>query len=277
MRRRSNEERSGGRGDEAEWMAEHFDEQRTHLRAVAYRMLGSLTEADDALQEAWLRVSRADASAIENLGGWLTTIVTRVCLNMLRSRGTRREDLMGPYVPDPIVAAEGTNDPEAEALLADSVGLALNVVLETLTPAERLAFVLHDMFAVPFDEIAPMVGRSPDAARQLASRARRRVQGSAAVPDADAGASAARWSTRSSPRRGVHRAARQGRRHRHARGSRAHRPSRPQRPRRSVTGPPSLRAHHRPGRACGRGTPATSARCRARARPSRSPDLPRTR
>jgi len=171
--------------DGHEWLAERFEEQRTHLRAVAYRMLGSLSEADDAVQESWLRLSRSDASDIENLGGWLTTVVARVCLNMLRSRETRREEPMSAYVPDPIVSREGELNPDDEVLLADSVGLALLVVLETLAPAERLAFVLHDMFAVPFDEIAPMVGRSPTAARQLASRARRRVQGAVAAPDPD--------------------------------------------------------------------------------------------
>ena len=171
--------------DEHEWLAERFEANRTHLRAVAYRMLGSLSEADDAVQEAWLRLSRSDTSGVENLGGWLTTVVARVCLDMLRSRKSRREEPLGAHVPDPIVSREDGIDPEHEALLADSVGLALLVVLETLAPAERLAFVLHDMFAVPFDEIAPIVGRSPTAARQLASRARRRVQGAATVPDAD--------------------------------------------------------------------------------------------
>ena len=171
--------------DEHEWLAERFEEHRTHLRAVAYRMLGSVSEADDAVQEAWLRLSRSDSREIENLGGWLTTVVGRVCLNMLRSRRTRREDPLEVHVPEPIVSREDGLDPEQEALLADSVGLALLVVLETLTPAERLAFVLHDMFAVPFDEIGPMVGRSPAAARQLASRARRRVQGEAPAPDPD--------------------------------------------------------------------------------------------
>jgi RNA polymerase sigma factor (sigma-70 family) len=172
--------------DENDWLAERFEEHRTHLRAVAYRMLGSVSEADDAVQEAWLRVSRADASTVENLRAWLTTVVARVCLNVLRSRRTRRErPLDDVHVPDPIISrAEGV-DPEHEALLADSVGLALLVVLETLTPAERLAFVLHDMFAVPFDEIGSMVGRSPTAARQLASRARRRVQGEAPRPNPD--------------------------------------------------------------------------------------------
>jgi RNA polymerase sigma factor (sigma-70 family) len=171
--------------DEREWLAERFEEHRAHLRAVAYRMLGSLSEADDAVQEGWLRLSRSDANDIENLGGWLTTVVARVCLNMLRSRRTHREEPMSVHVPDPVVGREDEFDPDHEVLLADSVGLALLVVLETLDPAERLAFVLHDMFAVPFDEIAPMVGRSPTAARQLASRARRRVQGAAAVPDTD--------------------------------------------------------------------------------------------
>src|SRR5437868_5153367 len=171
--------------DERGWLGERFEEQRTHLRAVAYRMLGSLSEADDAVQAAWLRLSRSNASEIENLGGWLTTVVARVSLNMLRSRRTRREEPLGVHVPEPIVdRADGTH-PEHEALLADSVGLALLVVLETLTPPERLAFVLHDMFAVPFDEIAPIVDRSPEAARQLASRARRRIRRRAPIPDAD--------------------------------------------------------------------------------------------
>jgi RNA polymerase sigma factor (sigma-70 family) len=171
--------------DEKDWLAEQFEEQRPHLRAVAYRMLGSLSEADDAVQDAWLRLSRADTSEVENLAGWLTTVVARVSLNMLRSRKTRREQPLDVHVPDPIVdPADGTN-PEHEALLADSVGLALLVVLETLTPPERLAFVLHDMFAVPFDEIATILDRSPEAARQLASRGRRRVRGTAPVPDAD--------------------------------------------------------------------------------------------
>jgi RNA polymerase sigma factor (sigma-70 family) len=171
--------------DERDWLAERFEEHRTRLRAVAYRMLGSLSEADDAVQEAWLRLSRTEASEIENLGGWLTTVVARVSLNMLRSRNVRREESLGVRLPDPIVDRADGTDPEHEALLADSVGLALLVVLETLSPPERLAFVLHDIFAVPFDEIAPIVDRSPEAARQLASRARRRVQGEAAVPDAD--------------------------------------------------------------------------------------------
>jgi RNA polymerase sigma-70 factor (ECF subfamily) len=171
--------------DDQQWLAERFEEHRTRLRAVAYRMLGSLSEADDAVQDAWLRVSRADTGAVENLGAWLTTIVARVSLNILRSRNTRREQSLDVHVPDPIVDPADGTDPEHEALLADSVGLALLVVLEMLSPAERLAFVLHDMFAVPFEEIAPIVERSPEAARQLASRARRRVRGAAPVPDAD--------------------------------------------------------------------------------------------
>jgi RNA polymerase sigma factor (sigma-70 family) len=171
--------------DERDRLAQRFEENRTHLRAVAYRMLGSVSEADDAVQEAWLRLSRADAGEVDNLRAWLTTVVGRVCLDMLRSRRSRNEEPLGPRVPEPLVSAADGPDPEHEALLADSVGLALLVVLETLTPAERLAFVLHDMFAVPFDEIAPVVDRSPAAARQLASRARRRVQGARATPDAD--------------------------------------------------------------------------------------------
>jgi RNA polymerase sigma factor (sigma-70 family) len=171
--------------DERDWLAQRFEEHRTRLRAVAYRMLGSLSEADDAVQEAWLRLSRTDTSEVENLGGWLTTVVARVSLNMLRSRNVRREEPIGVHMPDPIVDRTDGTDPEHEALLADSVGLALLVVLETLSPPERVAFVLHDIFAVPFDEIAPIVDRSPEAARQLASRARRRVQGEKTVPDAD--------------------------------------------------------------------------------------------
>ncbi len=163
-------------------LARRFEEHRSHLRAVAYRMLGSLSEADDAVQEAWLRFSRADTTDVENLGAWLTTVVARVSLNILRARRARREE---PMMPDPIVDHPGATDPEHEALLVDSVGLALLVVLDTLTPAERLAFVLHDIFAVPFDEIAPIVDRSPEAARQLASRARRRVRGERTAPDAD--------------------------------------------------------------------------------------------
>ena len=172
--------------DEHEWLADRFEEHRPHLRAVAYRMLGSLAEADDAVQDTWLRLTRAGADEVENLGGWLTTVVARVCLNMLRSRATRREEPLGPHLPDPVISPPGTLQPEEEALLADSVGLALLVVLDSLSPAERLAFVLHDMFELPFDEIAPMVGRSPTAARQLASRARRRVRGAELpAPDPD--------------------------------------------------------------------------------------------
>jgi RNA polymerase sigma factor (sigma-70 family) len=174
--------------DDQQWLAERFEEHRPRLRAVAYRMLGSLSEADDAVQDAWLRVSRADTSEVENLGAWLTTIVARVSLNLLRSRKTRREASLDVHVPDPVIDPVDGTDPEHEALLADSVGLALLVVLETLTPPERLAFVLHDMFGVPFEQIAPIVDRSSDAARQLASRARRRVRGAAPVPDADVSA-----------------------------------------------------------------------------------------
>jgi RNA polymerase sigma factor (sigma-70 family) len=171
--------------DDRDWLAGRFEGHRPHLQAVAYRMLGSLTEADDAVQEAWLRLSRSEASEIENLGGWLTTVVARVSLNMLRSRATRREGPLDAAVPDLIVSpAEGT-DPEQQAVLADSVGLALLVVLETLSPTERLAFVLHDMFGVPFEEIAGLIDRSPATARQLASRARRRVRDQAPGPDAD--------------------------------------------------------------------------------------------
>ena len=168
-----------------EWLAQEFEEQRPRLRAVAYRMLGSMSEADDAVQDAWIRVSRADTNEIENLGAWLTTIVARVSLNMLRSRNTRREAPLDVHVPDPIIDPADGTDPEHEALLADSVGLALLIVLETLSPPERLAFVLHDMFGVPFEQIGPIVERSSDAARQLASRARRRVRGAAPAPDAD--------------------------------------------------------------------------------------------
>jgi RNA polymerase sigma-70 factor (ECF subfamily) len=171
--------------DQGDWLAERFEEHRIRLRAVAYRMLGSLTEADDAVQEAWLRIRRSDPDGVRNLGGWLTTVVARVCLDMLRSRTSRREEPLGPHLPEPIVSREDGTDPEHQALLADAVGLALLVVLETLAPAERLAFVLHDTFGMPFEEIAPIVGRSPTAARQLASRARRRVRGSVQVPDAD--------------------------------------------------------------------------------------------
>ena len=169
-----------------EWLAHRFEEHRPHLRSVAYRMLGSLPEADDALQDAWLRVSRAGADEVDNLGGWLTTIVARVCLNMLRSRNRRREESFEEHLPDPVVSPYGELHPEEEVVLADSVGLALLVVLDTLTPAERLAFVLHDMFELPFDEIAPMVDRTPEATRQLASRARRRVRGAEVrAPDPD--------------------------------------------------------------------------------------------
>src|SRR5215813_2649305 len=171
--------------DENEGLAERFEAQRAHLRAVAYRMLGSQSEADDAVQEAWLRLSRSDARNVENLRGWLTVVVARVCLDMLRSRKRRREEPLPAHVSQSIWSHQDQTGPEQEALLADSVSLALLVVLDTLAPAERLAFVLHDMFAVSFDQIAPLVGRSPMAARQLASRARRRVQGTVTVPDAD--------------------------------------------------------------------------------------------
>jgi RNA polymerase sigma factor (sigma-70 family) len=171
---------------ETEFLAAQFEEHRTHLRAVAYRMLGSFSEADDAVQEAWLRLSRSDSAAIENLGGWLTTVVARVCLNTLRSRRTRGEEPLDEVrVPDPVVSSQSGLDPEHEALLADSVGLALLVVLETLTPAERLAFVLHDIFGVPFDEIATIVDRTPEAARKLASRARSRIHAAHPQPDGD--------------------------------------------------------------------------------------------
>src|SRR3954454_21323503 len=171
--------------DERDWLAERVGGHPTHLRAVAYRMLGSLSEADDAIQEAWLRLSRSESDEIDNLGGWLTTVVARVSLNMLRSRASHREEPIGVHIPDPIIDAADGTDPEHEALVADSVGLALLVVLETLSPPERLAFVLHDIFAVPVDEIAPILERSPEAARQLASRARRRVRAENTVPDAD--------------------------------------------------------------------------------------------
>jgi RNA polymerase sigma factor (sigma-70 family) len=171
--------------DEGDWLAERFEKHRAHLKAVAYRMLGSVAEADDAVQEAWLRLRRSGTSGVENVQAWLTTVVTRVSLNSLQARKSRREEPLDERLPDPIVSREEEMDPEQEALLADSVGLALLVALDTLSPAERLAFVLHDMFDVPFDEIAPIVGRSPAAARQLASRARRRVRGAAPVPDAD--------------------------------------------------------------------------------------------
>ncbi len=166
---------------EQDWLAKRFEENRSHLRAVAYRMLGSLTEAEDAVQESWLRLSRSGAGGVQNIDGWLTTVVGRVCLDMLRSRKSRREDPLGAQLTEPIVSRQDGSGPEHEVILAESVGLALLVVLETLAPAERLAFVLHDMFAVPFDEIAPIVGRTPTAARKLASRARLRVQGAAAM------------------------------------------------------------------------------------------------
>jgi RNA polymerase sigma factor (sigma-70 family) len=166
-------------------LADQFEANRAHLRSVAYRMLGSISEAEDAVQESWLRLSRSDTSGVDNLGGWLTTVVARVCLDMLRSRKSRREEPETAHVPDPIIDRDDTANPEDQVILADSVGLALLVVLETLSPAERLAFVLHDVFAMPFDEIAPIVGRNQAAARQLASRARRRVQGSGPAPDAN--------------------------------------------------------------------------------------------
>ncbi|WP_217567461.1 sigma-70 family RNA polymerase sigma factor [Streptomyces sp. GbtcB7] len=185
-------ENAKGGANANEFLAARFESHRGHLRAVAYRMLGSLSEADDAVQEAWLKLSRVDADQVDNLGGWLTTVVGRVCLDMLRSRRSRGEEPLGPLaegpgvrMPEPVLSPVSGIDPEQEALLADSVGLALLVVLETLTPAERLAFVLHDLFAVPFEEIAPLVGRTSAASRQLASRARRRVQGGAPTPDPD--------------------------------------------------------------------------------------------
>jgi RNA polymerase sigma-70 factor, ECF subfamily len=174
--------------NESDFLASQFEQSRGHLRAVAYRMLGSLSEADDAVQEAWLKLSRADTSAVENLGGWLTTVVARVCLDMLRSRNARREDSLEEHVDAPSPKAASTSralDPEQETMLAESVGLALLVVLDTLAPAERISFVLHDLFAVPFEEIAAIVGRSPAATRQLASRARRRVQGADTAARAD--------------------------------------------------------------------------------------------
>jgi RNA polymerase sigma-70 factor (ECF subfamily) len=171
--------------DDQQWFADQFESHRPRLRAVAYRMLGSVTEADDALQEAWIRTTRSDSTSINNVSGWLTTLVGRVCIDMLRARQSRRESLTGTWLPEPVVSTDATVDPEQASLLADSVGLALLVVLESLEPAERLAFVLHDMFAVPFDEIAPIVDRTPVATRQLASRARRRLRGTATAPDPD--------------------------------------------------------------------------------------------
>ena len=168
--------------DEHEWLAKRFEEHRGRLRAVAYRMLGSLADADDAVQDTWLRLSKTDTDEVDNLGGWLTTVVARVSLNMLRARNTRREEALETYVPDPLVRRQDESDPASEALLADSVSLALLVVLETLTPPERLVFVLHDLFGMPFEEIAPIVTRTPAAARQLASRARRRVKGAEVHP-----------------------------------------------------------------------------------------------
>src|SRR5947208_2137751 len=168
-----------------DWLAQQFEQHRPHLRSVAYRMLGSISETDDAVQEAWLRLSRTDSAAVDNLGGWLTTVVGRVCLDMLRARRSSRVEYVGSWLPEPVVTIDDSANPEAEALIADSVGLALLVVLETLTPSERLAFVLHDMFAVPFEEIAEIVDRSPAATRQLASRARRRVRGQAPALDPD--------------------------------------------------------------------------------------------
>jgi RNA polymerase sigma factor (sigma-70 family) len=168
-----------------QWFAEQFEAHRPHLRAVAYRMLGSVTEADDALQEAWIRTTRSDRDTINNIGGWLTTLVGRACIDILRARQQRKENLIGTWLPEPVVSTDDGLDPEQSSLLADSVGLALLVVLESLEPGERLAFVLHDMFGIPFDEIAPIVERTPEATRQLASRARRRVRGTATQPTAD--------------------------------------------------------------------------------------------
>jgi RNA polymerase sigma factor (sigma-70 family) len=171
--------------DEPDWLTQGFQAHRTHLRAVAYRMLGSLGEAEDAVQETWLRLARSDTNGVRNVGGWLTTVISRVCLDMLRARAARREDPLDVHVPDPIISRAGGADPEQQALLADSVGLALLVVLDTLSPTERLAFVLHDIFAVPFEQIGPILERSPAAAKQLASRARRRLRGAAPAPPAD--------------------------------------------------------------------------------------------
>jgi RNA polymerase sigma-70 factor (ECF subfamily) len=170
--------------DERDWLADRFEEQRPHLRTVAYRMLGSVNETDDAVQEAWLRLARIDASGVENLRAWLTTVVARVCLDMLRTRRSRKEDYVGSWLPEPVVTLDGSPNPEQEALIADSVGLALLVVLEALTPGQRLAYVLHDMFGVPFTDIGEILDRSPAAARQLASQGRRRVRGAAPPTDA---------------------------------------------------------------------------------------------
>jgi RNA polymerase sigma factor (sigma-70 family) len=170
---------------DTEWLAAEFEQHRSHLRAVAYRMLGSVSEADDAVQEAWIRLARSESAAVENLGGWLTTVVSRVCLNVLRSRRIRQAQSLDAHVPDPIVAIHDGSAPDQEAVLADSIGLALLIVLDTLPPAERLAFVLHDLFAVPFDDVAVILDRTPAATRQLASRARRRVQGATPEPDPD--------------------------------------------------------------------------------------------
>jgi RNA polymerase sigma factor (sigma-70 family) len=174
--------------ESADRLAERFEQHRTHVRSVAYRMLGSVSDAEDAVQETWLRLARTDIDEVLDLRGWLTTVVARICLDMLRSRSRRREDLMDPHLPDPIVTAAESTEPEQQAVLADSVGLALLVVLERLSPAERLAFVLHDVFAVPFDQIATVLGRTSDAAKQLASRARRRVHGASTPADANLGA-----------------------------------------------------------------------------------------
>jgi RNA polymerase sigma-70 factor (ECF subfamily) len=178
-------DRNSGQMDERDWLVECFEENRPHMKAVAYRMLGSLAEADDAVQDAWLRVNRSGIDGVDNVRAWLTRVVARVCLNALRSRNVRREEPVGMHLPDPLISLDDRVDPEQEVLLADSVGLALQVVLETLAPPERLAFVLHDMFDVPFDDIAALVGCSVEAARQMASRARRRVRGSTPLPDAE--------------------------------------------------------------------------------------------
>ena len=229
--------------DEDEWLVRHFEQHRPHLRAVAYRMLGSLAEADDAVQDTWLRLSRSGTEGVENLGGWLTTIVARVCLNMLRSRDRRREEPLAVHVPDPVISKDGNFQPEDEALLADSVGLALLVVLDTLTPDERLAFVLHDLFDLPFAQIAAMIGRSTAAAKQLASRARRRVRGAALPADPDlarqraVGRSGCHHGRAALHRDRLHRRRRQDRRDRRDRRSRTRPRARGGRPHR-VTGRP---------------------------------------